>query len=82
VTSEAFKYVFFNAGLTAFNAAVKSEEAGTAIYLMAAGADPNVGDENGVPALHLASRLGLVNLVKAMVKNGANVDSESPQGQN
>ena len=60
--------------------AVWNEAEGTAFYLLAAGSNPNVANDNGLSALHLAARYGYTGLIRAMVDRGAKDTFQALQG--
>lgn len=56
--------------------AVRGGHAGMAVVLLEAGADPNAKGKEGQPLLHLALALNNPGMVKLLVQNGANVNTE------
>lgn len=54
--------------------AARKGDLGAVEQLLAAGADPNQGDDAGVTALHIAATEGRVDVVRALLVAGASVD--------
>ncbi|MBW2726683.1 MAG: ankyrin repeat domain-containing protein [Deltaproteobacteria bacterium] len=62
------------------NKAARKGDAAEVASLLAAGADPNEGDKNGVTALHLAALEGHLEVMTLLVEAGADVDQAEYDG--
>lgn len=61
-------------------AALARHDAAGVAKAVAAGADPNQVDKDGIPALHAAALLGDLPMVKALLSNNAHIDAKDPHG--
>lgn len=68
-------------GETALHIVAKRRDALWIRFLTDRGANPNTADKNGVTPLQIASNLGFVEGVEALLKAGANVDVANNTGE-
>lgn len=68
-------------GETALHIAVRSRELPWIDFMLQKGVDPNVADRKGELPLGLATRLGLEEGVRRLIRGGARVDGEGVQGE-
>ncbi len=68
-------------GLTPLMAAAITGQSDAAGLLLAKGAKPNIGNNDGSTALHGAAFLGHIEIVKALVAKGANVNARNKRSE-
>ena len=67
-------------GRTAVHAACTGSATVALLRLLAARANPNVADENGMTPLHIASQVGDARLVRVLCSNGADPNAATSEG--
>jgi uncharacterized protein len=61
--------------------AINSDNAREVVQLLRRGIDPNTVDPRGQPVLHTAARAGALEVIKALLNAGAEVDRRNPSGE-
>lgn len=70
-----------SSGRTALHIAVARRDGAWLDYIAGEGANPNIADNRGVTPLMLASQLGWVEGVQALIEHGAHVDVPNSTGE-
>lgn len=70
----AFAFAAASHAATPLGKAAKKGELAEVEKLLAQGADPNEGDDDGITALHYAAAEGHLDIVKALFEAGADID--------
>ena len=68
-------------GLTPLMAAALTGQTDAAGLLLAKGAKPNIGNNEGSTALHMAAFLGHIEVVKALVAKGADLNAQNDRSE-
>lgn len=68
-------------GRTAMHYVTERRDATWITYLAAKGGDPDVADKKGVTPLQIATQLGYVDGIEALLKAGARVDQANASGE-
>ena len=69
-------------GWTPLTQAISSHQTDVVLYLLAHGADPSLPMIDGLTPLHMAVRFGDARTVKALLKQGVNVNARTTQDPN
>lgn len=70
-----------SSGQTALHIVIARRDATWLRFLLAMGADPNIGDNKGVTPLMLATNLGFGDAVTMLVDHGANLNDSDTTGE-
>ena len=68
-------------GETALHIVITRRDAGWLAFLLAKGADPNIGNNHGVTPLELATNLGFGDGVTLLAEHGARLDEPDQEGE-